>query len=54
MKCERCGTETRAYELFDFCAICSKNLCDKCVKRGCCENIPAKSGEKLEEEESDG
>jgi hypothetical protein len=28
----------------DYCAICGKNLCDKCMQQGCCGKIPAKSG----------
>lgn len=45
-KCERCGTMTdpNSYELLDYCAVCSKNLCDKCMEEGCCGNKPAKSG----------
>lgn len=46
MKCERCQAETdpNTYELFDYCAVCSMNLCPKCMKDGCCKNKPAKSG----------
>jgi len=28
----------------DYCAICGKNLCDKCMPQGCCGHTPAKSG----------
>jgi hypothetical protein len=28
----------------DYCAICGKNLCDKFMRQGCCEHIPALSG----------
>lgn len=42
--CERCGKSLDNYELTDYCAECNKNLCDDCMKKGCCGNIPAKSG----------
>jgi hypothetical protein len=52
-RCERCGDEPEGeYDLHDFCAVCSKDLCDKCMKKGCCGNVPAKSGG--EEDEEDG
>lgn len=46
MNCERCGTKSnpKTYELFDYCALCSKNLCPKCMADGCCRSRPAKSG----------
>jgi hypothetical protein len=44
-KCERCGkTPAGEYELFDYCAECSKNLCAACMAKGCCGSVPAKSG----------
>jgi len=44
-KCERCGaTPEGEYGLLDYCAVCSKNLCDKCMANGHCGNVPAKSG----------
>lgn len=44
--CDRCGVqeEPDSYDLLDYCAVCSTNLCDKCMKKGCCGNTPAKSG----------
>ncbi len=47
MKCERCGKRSReeTYELFDYCAECSANLCPACMKKGCCGHEPAKSGQ---------
>jgi hypothetical protein len=44
--CERCRAELPAesYELMDYCTICGKNLCDKCMQQGCCAQIPALSG----------
>lgn len=44
--CEKCGAKKPAgsYELFDYCAVCSKTLCPKCMEKGCCGNVPAKSG----------
>jgi hypothetical protein len=48
-RCERCGT-TRpgktagGFALFDYCAVCSRDLCDECMGKGCCGNTPARSG----------
>ena len=44
MNCERCGAEPEGYDLFDYCAVCSKNLCSRCAKNGCCRHRPMKSG----------
>jgi hypothetical protein len=44
MKCERCRVESKGYDLHDYCAVCSKNLCDGCMAKGCCRNVPALSG----------
>lgn len=47
MTCERCGATTnpQSYELFDYCATCSKNLCGACMAKGCCGKTPAESGQ---------
>lgn len=45
MTCEKCGIQTGGYDLFDYCAICGKNLCDRCMEAGCCGHIPAVSGQ---------
>lgn len=45
MKCERCKVEATGYNLHDYCAKCSKNLCDRCMKNGCCGQKPAESGQ---------
>ncbi len=51
--CERCGSAGRniasgplkgSRALLDYCVECSKDLCDECMKKGCCGNVPAKSG----------
>jgi hypothetical protein len=44
MKCEQCHAKTQGYDLHDYCAVCSKNLCDSCMANGCCGNVPARSG----------
>lgn len=44
-KCERCGKATTGYDLHDYCAACSRNLCDPCMAAGCCGSVPAKSGQ---------
>lgn len=51
MRCERCGKGTVGYDLFDYCAECSKNLCWECMDKGCCGHVPAKSGTKDDEYE---
>lgn len=48
-KCERCGAKSPsatagAFALFDYCAICSRDLCDVCMKIGCCGKVPANGG----------
>lgn len=48
MNCDRCNASTHNYDLMDFCAVCSKNLCPACMAKGCCGNVPAKSGEELD------
>jgi hypothetical protein len=44
--CERCGKQSdpASYELMDYCAECSRNLCDDCMAKGCCGQVPATSG----------
>ena len=44
MNCEKCGKATKGYELHDYCAVCSRNLCADCMAKGHCGNIPALSG----------
>lgn len=45
-KCERCGAFPAEVDgLHDYCARCSRNLCDACMKSGCCGSTPAESGE---------
>ena len=55
--CERCGAlPSNPFGLHDYCAECSKNLCDECMAEGCCGNKPALSGMKAdcsEEEEEE-
>lgn len=41
--CERCKRHIGSIDM-DYCAVCSKDLCDECMAKGCCGNIPAKSG----------
>lgn len=45
MKCERCGAGTVGYDLHDYCAMCSQNLCTSCMADGCCRHVPAISGQ---------
>lgn len=55
-KCERCGVKPKGeFELLDYCAVCSKDLCPDCMALGCCGSAPAKSGTRAdfgEDEES--
>ncbi len=52
-KCERCGGQgeriktgpfTGSYHALDYCALCSKDLCQECMAKGCCKKVPAVSG----------
>lgn len=52
--CEKCGRNARGdYELFDYCAKCSKNLCPDCMAAGHCGETPAKSGMDADQEDGD-
>lgn len=55
--CERCGATVPpdSFDLLDYCAKCSKNLCPKCMVNGCCGKVPAESGMNADygEEKSD-
>lgn len=47
--CERCGAskpspEAGPFDSLDYCAECSRDLCDACMARGCCGRVPARSG----------
>lgn len=46
-RCERCGV-LHSFLTLDYCAACSRNLCDKCMKLGCCGFVPAKSGDAID------
>ncbi len=43
--CERCEfTHPKdSYDLLDYCAVCSKDLCELCLAAGCCGRVPAKT-----------
>lgn len=45
-ECEECGAmpPTGSHELLDYCAYCLKDLCPKCMEKGCCGRVPAVSG----------
>lgn len=44
-KCERCGAQPKGeFGLLDYCLHCSRDLCDDCMKKGCCGHVPANSG----------
>ena len=52
-RCERCGGKAKGeYALLDYCAICSRDLCEDCMAKGCCGNVPALSGEKEDQSET--
>lgn len=51
--CERCGGKGEQiktgpfagqYPQLDYCSLCSKDLCQKCMADGCCGKVPAMSG----------
>ncbi|WP_224249568.1 hypothetical protein [Hyalangium gracile] len=43
--CAGCERRGKAYEIFDWCAHCERSLCPGCMLEGCCERIPARSGQ---------
>lgn len=53
--CERCGYNLPAssFALLDYCAVCSKNLCEACMAKGCCGNKPALSGSENDDVEAE-
>jgi hypothetical protein len=42
-ECERCGKFVGLLNT-DYCAHCSKDLCNDCMAKGCCGHFPAESG----------
>ncbi len=57
MRTMRVGTtrpEIGAYALFDYCAACSRNLCEGCMSTGCCGQTPAQSGIQADDPLNDG
>lgn len=43
--CQRCGrAPSGEFGLHDYCAKCSRDLCDGCMAEGCCGAVPALSG----------
>jgi hypothetical protein len=52
-RCERCGREAVGWDLFDYCRVCSRNLCPACMAAGCCGNVPAESGAEVDLEEDE-
>lgn len=53
--CERCGKkpDPNSYQLLDYCAHCSKDLCDECMAKGCCGHVPAESGSHADDASED-
>jgi len=48
-RCEGCGARSPSpgasrYAMLDYCAECSRDLCDACMEKGCCGQVPALSG----------
>jgi hypothetical protein len=43
--CAGCARRGKAYEIFDWCAHCERSLCPDCMREGCCERTPARSGQ---------
>ena len=50
MNCERCLAKETKDAPFDYCAICRKPLCPKCMAEGCCDVRPAISGRRVDEQ----
>ena len=54
-ECERCGARpVGEYDLLDYCAFCSQDLCAKCMAQGCCDEVPALSGSADDAANEDG
>ena len=46
--CSKCGHRAGTagkFAMYDHCDVCKKFLCTECMRNGCCENIPAVSGD---------
>ena len=43
--CAGCELRGKHYEIFDWCANCERSLCPSCKQLGCCERLPALSGQ---------
>lgn len=57
-RCERCGARyskpgAGMMDMLDYCAKCSRDLCDACMDKGCCGHIPAISGTQADYGEDD-
>jgi len=52
-QCERCNASLEGFDLTDYCAHCSKNLCHACMEKGCCGHTPAESGMAADYDEDD-
>ena len=55
-RCERCGAKRSrpgagSFDLLDYCAKCSRDLCDACMENGCCGEKPALSGQAADGDE---
>jgi hypothetical protein len=35
-ECERCGAMSEGFSLHNYCELCGKNLCDRCMHEGTC------------------
>jgi hypothetical protein len=44
--CAECTRRGQAYEIFDWCAHCERSLCPGCLQEGCCDSLPARSGQR--------
>lgn len=56
--CERCGAsspspEAGQFALFSYCAECSQDLCDACMRKGCCGHVPARDGSDEDYDDAD-
>ena len=46
MKCENCGA-VHPDDLWDFCAVCSQNLCESCMRKRTCDGGAAHASNAL-------
>ena len=52
-QCNRCKKKLESFDsrFMDYCAFCSRSLCEECILGGCCGRTPARSGREADYDE---